>query len=248
MNVFKFNILVEVKDSTNQISDEIKRIYASKSNQSRTYEDYVKKKWENINKENIVTLYAKDAILTYVNKSKTTYFIIDVDANDAVDHCSVEVIVLSEMDDIKDAFNIVYKDLNKKLKKEFKMSLIDDQAFLYIYDGEDIVAAHVMIKAKVVSFSGFRKIEIIRSCIFSFLAIVLLIIVGISKNADMNDILVSLAASSIFFVITEFLVKISFSKIVEIKNFTNWLKTEERTEARTEVNGKQNSILENPEF
>lgn len=244
MNIFKFHISIDVKDKTNSnpICEQITNIYSSKSSKFKTYKEYVIQKWESIKKDNISAIYPAHSLLTYVNKSKCTYFIVDSYPNDAIDQVTVEVFVLSELNNINDAFNIVYKDLQKKMKKTLKISLIDNQALLYIYDGKDIIATHVMIKADVVSYSKFSKAEIARSCFFGVFALVFFVAPIYSNKAEFNNIMYSLGASCIFFIISEFMIKISINKIVEIKSFT--IKTEER-----EYNfANENTKLENPKF
>lgn len=245
MNVFKFHLWVEAKSNIRSISQEIENIYASKSTEIGGYNKYVIKTWEELGKEKIIALYPTSALLVCCKRARCTYFLVDATPSHEVDQMTVEVFIISELEDISAVYNIVYKDIKKKLKRNFKMGLTEKQALLYIYDGNDIVASHVVVKANIISFTGFKTIEIVRGIVFGILAVFFVIIAAMSKETPtICNVMYSLAASSIFFIITEFLIKISKNQQIEIKDLTNWIKMEDFV---NKIND-QDIELSNPEF
>lgn len=245
MNIFKFYLLVESKGSVSSISQEVSNIYASKSTEINNYKKHVTSIWDKLDKEKMVALYPSSALMVCCKKARCTYFFVDTDENHEIDQMTIEVFVISELEDINAAYNLVYQDIKKKIKSKFKISLTEKQAFLYIYDGCDIVASHVVVKANIISFTSFRKIEIIRGIILLILAVVFVIVAAISENQPtICNVMYSLAASSIFFIITEFLIKISRNQQIEIKDLTNWIKTEDFVKKHE----NQNVELTNPNF
>lgn len=228
MNVFKFYLLVESKSSLSSISQEITNIYASKSTEIMDYKKYVASTWDELGKEKMVALYPSSALMVCCKKARCTYFFVDTDKNHEIDHMTIEVFVISELEDINCAYNLVYQDIKKKMKSKFKIGLTEKQAFLYVYDGNDIVASHVVVKANIILFTGFRTIEKIRAIVLLLLAVTFIIVAAISEKVPtICNVMYSLAASSIFFIITEFLIKISRTQQIEIKDLTNWIKTED---------------------
>lgn len=228
MNIFKFYLLVESKSSVSSISHEVTNIYASKSTEIINYKKYVTSIWDELGKEKMVALYPSSALMVCCKKARCTYFFVDTDKNHEIDQMTIEVFVISELEDINAAYNLVYQDIKKKMKNKFKISLTEKQAFLYVYDGCDIVASHVVVKANIITFTGFRTVEIIRGIVLLILAAIFVIVAAISENKPtICNVMYSLAASSIFFIITEFLIKISRTQQIEIKDLTNWIKTED---------------------
>lgn len=245
MNIFKFHLLVEAKSSVSSISQEIINTYASKSTEITNYKGHVVKTWRELGKERVVALYPISALLVCCNKARCTYFFVDINKTHEVDQMTIEVFVQSELEDISAAYNLVYQDIKKKMKGKFKVSLTEKQVLLYVFDGNDIIAPNVVVKADIISFTGFRKIEIFRGGIFGVLAVIFVIIAAISEDAPtLCNVMYSLAASSIFFIITEFLIKISRSQQIEIKDLTNWIKTEDSI---VKIND-QEVELSNPKF
>lgn len=241
MNVFKFYLLVEAKSSMNSISQEITNIYASKA--AETID--LAKTWNELGKENIVALYPSSALLVCCEKARCTYFFADTNKNHEVDQMTLEALVISELGDISVAYNIVYQDIKKKMKEKFKISLTEKQVLLYVYDGNDIVASRVAVKAHIVSFTGFRRIEMYRGIFLGVLAAIFLLIAAAAKDVStLCNVMYSLAASSIFFIITEFLIKVSRKQQIEIKDLTNWLITEDPLKKTKD----QDIKLNNPEF
>lgn len=245
MNVFKFYLLVEAKSSMNSISQEITNTYASKSAEAIDYKKRVSRTWNELGKENIVALYPSSALLVCGEKARCMYFFADANKSHEVDQITLEVLVISELEDVSAAYNIVYQDIKKKMKGKFKISLTEKQVLLYVYDGNDIVASRVVVKANIVSFTGFRRIEMYRGIFLGVLAAIFLIIAAVSKDVPtLCNVMYSLAASSIFFIITEFLIKISRKQQIEIKDLTNWLITEDSMKKQND----QDIELNNPEF
>lgn len=245
MNVFKFYLLVESKGSLSSISQEIVNTYASKSTEVSNYKKYVANTWDELGKEKMVALYPSSALMVRCKKARCTYFFVNTDKNHEIDQMTIEVFVISELEDINAAYNLVYRDIKKKLKGKFKIGLTEKHAFLYIYDGNDIVASHVVVKANIILFTGFRPIEIIRGIVLLILAGVFIIVATLSKNTQtLCNVMYSLASSSIFFIITEFLIKISRTQQIEIKDLTNWIKTEDFAKKYD----NQDIELSNPKF
>lgn len=245
MNVFKFYLLVESQSSLSSISQEITNVYASKSTEGNNYKKNVARTWDELGKEKMIALYPSSALMVCCKKARCTYFFVDTDKNHEIDQMTIEVFVISELEDINAAYNLVYQDIKKKMKGKFKVCLTEKQAFLYVYDGSDIVASHVVVKANIILFTGFRTIEIIRGTVFLFLAVIFAIVAAISENmSTICNVMYSLAASSIFFIITEFLIKISRTQQIEVKDLTNWIKTEDFVK---KINN-QDIELSNPNF
>lgn len=245
VNIFKFHLHVEVKSSVNSIPQAIAATYASKQRGIDNYKDFVNKKWNDLGKDNIITLFPETAILVYSEIARCKYFFIDTDPSHDLDQMTTEVFIISQLEDISDAYNIVYKDIKKKLRGKFKFKLTEKKAFLYVYDGNDIIASRVVVKADIITFTRFRPVEIVRDVILIILATIFVIIAAIPKNnSTLCNVMYSLAASSIFFIITDVLVKICCSQKIEIKDLTNWIQTEDTVKK----NNEQRINLNNPKF
>lgn len=245
MNIFKFHLWIEAKSSVNSISQEIINTYMSKSKELTDYKEHVVQTWNGLGKERVIALYPISALLVCGNIARSSYFLVDLNKSHDIDQMTIEVFVESELEDISTAYNLVYQDIKKKLSGKFKISLTENQVLLYVFDGNDIISPNVVVKANIISFTGFRKIEIIRGCILGGLAIIFVIIAGVNPNATtVCNIMYSLAASSIFFIVTEFLIKISVTQQIEIKDLTNWIKTEDIILKIDD----QNIELSNPSF
>ncbi len=222
LNVFKFSIFIKNKKNSSDIKQSIINSYSEKSKHNGTYMEFVKKKWIEIEKEQIKTIYSEKAIVTYNKISNTRYFLVELDEHDSIDQVTYEVIVISYLDDVSQALNYAFDDIKTKLKS-FKLTLIDNKALLFIYDGNDIISNRIMIKSNIFSYSGFKIKEIVRMIIILLLAIIALIVSISSTDNTTDNVCYSVIASCIFFLITEGLLKISFKKTIEIKDLTNWV-------------------------
>ncbi|NKF05690.1 hypothetical protein J1C67_16540 [Clostridium gasigenes] len=244
MNVFKFSTFIKVKKSSNNIKKSIINCYKEKSSYSETYNDFVKRKWTEIEKEQIRTMYSERAVIAYSKISNSRYFMVEIDEHDAIDQVTYEIIVLSSLQDINEALNNVYDDITNKLSN-FKVTLIDNKALLFIYVGDDIISNKVMIKSNVFSYSKFLKKEF-----FRILLLILIIFIGItisfvSSNNAVDNICYSVSASCIFFLISEFLFKFNLNKTIEIKDLTNWVEKNDELNKNGNLNITYSS-LENP--
>lgn len=246
MNIFKFMIHVESKDSTSDIKQCVINSYSEKSKRNADYKKYAQEEWSKIGKDKLKALYSENAIITYSSISRCTYCLVDIDDNDSIDQISFDVIVISNIEDICESLNHVYKDITKKLNRH-KIKLIDSKALLFIYENNDIISTEIMIKADIFSFSKFRTREIIRIVLISLIALIALGTSVKSKdNATMN-ICYSLIASCLFFIVSEVIMKINHRKEIEIKDFSKWVEKHDPLGKKIAVL-EDTDALSNPEF
>ena len=246
MNVFKFSIFIKSKDNSD-IKKSIINCYSQRSQHTSNYKEFVEKKWREIEKEQIKTIYSERAIMTYNNISNTMYFLVEIDEYDASDQVTYDVIVLSSLEDVSEALNYVFDDIKGKLNC-FKLKLIDNKALLFIYADNDIISNSIMIKSNVFSYTGFKMRETIRMLITLLLAVIAFIISLSSSDSTLDNVSYSVIASCIFFAASEAILKINVKKTVEIKDLTNWVEKHDKpiTPAKDLNDAAKN--LQNPNF
>ncbi len=224
LNVFKFSINILNKNNLpNNIKTEIYRKYSDNSSYRTNYKKYCIKQWGKIDKDNIRGLYSSNSIVSFVNISKNHYYLVEVDNQDSKDQISLDVFVISELDDVTDSFNIVYNDINKKLKG-LKLKVIDKKALLYIYDGSDITSTDFMIKADIVKFNEFNNNEIFQLLIIGITILFAIIIAFKYNNDSIFNGCISWIVSSLLFLLSSLLMKVNFrKKKIKIKDFSKWI-------------------------
>ncbi|EQB89738.1 hypothetical protein J2Z44_001308 [Clostridium punense] len=222
MNVFKFSISIKSKHSCSDIKQSVMNCYKEKSKHAETYKEFAERKWSEIKKEQIKTMYSEKAVISYNYLSKTHYYIVQIDEHDSIDQATYEVVVISSIEDISEALNYAFDDIKSKLTN-FKLKLIDNKALLFIYVGEDIISNKIMIKSNVFSFSKFLYREIFRLSIMLLVTLLGLFLSFTSESSTVDNVCYSVIASCIFFIVSEILIKINFKKTIEIKDLTNWV-------------------------
>lgn len=222
MNVFKFSIFIKSTKSTSDIKESVLNCYKEKSKHTNNYKDFVERKWKEIDKEQIRSMYSEKAIISYNDISNTKYYIVGITEHDSIDQVTYEVIVISSLEDISKALNIAYDDIKDKLSG-FKLTLVDSKALLFIYDGTDIISNSIMIKSNVFSYSKFLMREIIRIIVLGLVFIIALLICILSNNDTLISVSSSVMASCFFFLVSEILLKMNFKKTIEVKVFSKWV-------------------------
>lgn len=245
MNIFKFTVHITSKKQIADIKKSIINCYSEKSKRNSDYKSYCENQWRNLDKEQIKALYSEKSILAYSNISNCHYYLVEVDENDSIDHLSLEVFIISEVDDITNTLNHVFNDMKMKLKK-FKIETIDKKALLFIYTGKDIISTEFMIKADIIQFSGFNIKEMFRVAGIILIALVSFVIAIKAKDITVKNVSYSMIAASFFFLLTEFLMKISIKREIKIKDFSKWIEKKDKVMSSfQELNNEQS--LESPE-
>lgn len=221
MNVFKFHISLRAKDSISSIPGKVQEIFASKSIHGSKYTEKVKEKWSQERGDQIRALYPPEAVLVYGDINKCTYYLIESNANNSIVHTTLQVFVKSELDNINQAFEVVYKELRAMLKKDFRIEIVEPKVLFYIYSDGDICTPDILINADLIKYSKPTRLEVIRYAILGILTVLFVIIFLISSDGQIDNIMYSLVGSCIFFIVSELLIKFRLTYTLSITDFEN---------------------------
>lgn len=221
MNVILFKISLAAKDIKQDISESVTTEYKNKSSE-KEYKKFVEKQWEEeaVKHPNIGVMYSKEYVLASKKIHGDHYFIVDDDHSDCVENAFLDVLILSNMENVDEAFNIVLSDIKKTLKASFSVMMKQKFVWLYIYSGDDIYTHEVKVKANIISNAGFTKKECIRVGLISILSVISFIIFCIASD-DVKEFGLSIGCSGLFFLLSEVPVHLSTKKRIMIPEFTN---------------------------
>lgn len=247
MNVFKFSINIKSKMSCKNLEEKIINRYYEQSKTDLNYKKYSQMKWTSIAKEQIRAIYSEKAVIVFNSISNVNYYLVDNGENNSVDNVTYDVMIMSTTSDINYDFNVVYDDI-KKILSDCKCETIEDIAYLFIYDGKDIITSSIMIKSNVVGFNKVSKSELWRYIVVAIILFIFSIVALVSiKNEDAfwSNISCSIGASCIFFIISELIVKVNLKKVLVINDLSNYIKSNDRINNNFNIDNEADN-LKNP--
>lgn len=245
MQVVKFSIKAEYKKMRYEsIEEMILSAYRSSSNNEQDYKDNIKRKWGS-NKTNIKALFPEESLFI----AGEDYFIFYNSNLRQKDEISLEVLILSEEEDIEIAITRIKKDIIKKVKKNrIHITLKYNHIYFYPFNSEsgDIHSALYKIKASLKSkfMQKFNKRDVLFNsivCIF----IILVKLKGLGTLGE-NGINESLIASGIFYLLTDIVTKIPVGFDIQVENIPNIIEFNSECTDTDEEN-EVLELLENPE-
>lgn len=220
MNIYKFKI--EVRSTKDEVDMEKVTLecFKNDSTKKNEYKEYVLGEWK---KEEPLTqsIFSEGYVLAVVHEDQTKYYVAKVRANDDPRKIQYDILVISQAEKINDSIKKSFGSLKKKMKN-YKISISDDIAYLYITDKNDIFKIDLAIKANVIVRGlDFGKRETVRLLLTILLFVISIIFANYVTDPVWSGVWISLIAASAFWLITEFLVKIHISKELEVNDLTN---------------------------
>ncbi len=212
MEIFRLQIWLKAKGNVNSICQNVQRLYALKSEDSRTYPEYVREQWDSEQqRRELYSLYPADSLVACEKISQCTYYIFEAEPSNSIEQATLHVLVVSELEDIGRAYDIVYKDLRRKVRKDFGMKMVEPNVVRYICSGSDIISPEACVKADIVRGLCLTKPEKYRLAIMVILlAAGVLISQMAGSSLVRNDAYAALIAG-IAALISEILVKIKWT-------------------------------------
>jgi len=207
------------KNITHQdIIESIKLAYGDRSANKEGYNEFIKKKWEDLDQKNIRAIYESEQVIVRSKIPNNTYFIINDEENHDKNKTTLSILIFSKDNDANNIFKKVIKDMKLKLK-ERKIKLLlpsNSNIVMYLFDNKanDIVAYNYVIKYKIDTKFNLNKREKYLSLLIFVFAIILSLY---NKDIIFVGVKESLIASAFFLVITNILNNINFSKNIIIK-------------------------------
>ena len=209
MNVIQFFIEVHNKNTTD-IKNLIIENFKNASSNPTVYSTEIIREW-NLQKPNLNSLYNEQDLVAFQIRENIKYYIFDsslIDSSDS-NRITLDVLIVSNVEDIDYSINIVVDDIKEKLKTEKIKVLKTSSVFLFPYNSsnEDIYESDHKLKAIFYKKSPniwekLRFIIVLVTTIF----LILFHKYG-NPTTDLASILISLYTAGIAFLITEFLIK-----------------------------------------
>ncbi len=234
MNIYRFKI--EVKSKKNQFDMEmvIRDCFKRHSTKGQNYKSYIKKTW-NDEKDEIKALFTESQILALVREDRLRYYVAKVNDNDDPHKIQLDILVISYAEKINDSIKRVDSSLRKKLEG-YTVTISDNVANLYITRDDNILSIDLAIKANVVvKLFNFGVREWIRNIAILLLLILSGVFTYYVEDAVFNAVWLSLLTSSIFWIITEVLVKMKVFKELEVNDLTNCISNPQNDESGSSV-------------
>ena len=239
MNVIKFSLqinnkkLYRLKDS---IRDHLIKSY-SKNTISKNYKDYyetVKNEWNNLEYKNIKALYSREKIMALSSINKVNYYLFNNQNIEVIDNNQmyVDVLMICNNSNIDLSINNVINDIKRKLKKIKVRTIKEENVHLYRFNKEEKDISLIDENSQITaSFSDMQKWSKPEKAQMIFIFI--LTIVSFFHKSDseaINNILIGVAGSCIFFLISVVSIK-AFENImkeerIEIKDLNNFINNE----------------------
>jgi len=174
------------------------------------YQAIAQEKWNGLTNKKIRALCPSQAILGALNVSKVECFVFHTDSISIKDRITVEVIILSEVENIDHSVSVVFDEIERQLTTACKVkALLENHVFLFPYDRKDndIWATDYRIRA---NFSGsmLTPQEMFRALIMTGIMVVLLIALFLGGySGAIAGWLAGTSASCGIFLLTEFVLK-----------------------------------------
>lgn len=216
MNIYTFRIEIKSWKKKNNMEEEIINRFRENSSEEQDYHTYVLECWRK-EAENIRLAYSEENIVATAQEGLSKYYVKKVQKNDDLKKVQFEIVVVSHNEEINNSISSVYKSLKRKLRF-CNLSICDNKAMLYITDGKDILILDVLVKAKyVVNRWDFSVRELFRLILVAMTFIITLVITIINSDELAKSIMVSCA----FWLISEPIVKIRWTRELEVSDLTN---------------------------
>ncbi len=246
MNVFKIKINIEYKISSLEnraIKDYINYAFKDSSTNGDDYNSYLSKSWNSILYENVKALYTVDSLKALGSQNSVRYFIFDTNNDDSKKQVDYEVLIISQLDNINTSYNLCLKLIKKHLK-ECKISVVNKKAYIYIYDGNDIVSNEIAIKASINKIS-FTLNDAIRYFFTVVAVAILLFSRSATSDLDNDSVINSILATIICLVVSEVISKFGKKTTLEIVSLSNCI---ERTNNPFSAIYDDETVLDTPEI
>jgi hypothetical protein len=208
MNIIQF--FIEVHKNTTDIKNLIIETFKNASSNPTIYSTEIIREW-NLQKPNLRSLYNDQDLVAFQIRENIKYYIFD----SSITHVSnsnritLDLLIVSNVEDIDYSINIVIKDIKEKLNSGTIKVLRQSGIFLFPYNSsnEDIYESDHKLKA--IFYKKSPNIwEKLRFIIVLVITISLMIFHKYGNpTTDLASILISLYTAGIIFLITEFLIK-----------------------------------------
>ncbi len=220
MNIYRFKIEVTSKKKTTSMEKATVNCFRNDSTEKSKYKEFVLNLWSHED-DYIKSLFTESQVLAVVNEDLTRYYVAKVRANDDPIKIQYDILVISNTERINDSIKKVYASLKKKLS-DYKISISDNVAHLYITEKNRILSTQLAIKANIVVRGlDFSIREWIRLGLIILLIILSIVFCNVVDTENAKNIWLSLLGSSIFWIISELVVKIRVTKELEVNDLTN---------------------------
>lgn len=239
---------IRSKDFLTNIEDALIKLFQSNSTKGE-YQQFVLSEWEKEN-ENIKYVFSSEKVIarSFIAKASAKVYIAKTVECDEKQEIQVEALVISESENINNAFNSIHKYFKNLFKsRQMTYEILENKALLYITKDNDILSANFAVKAYIKK-KTLSKAEIVRIIIFILCSVLFLFLaIQYSKNPIYSSVFASLAASSIFWIITELIVRLLSGKEFNINDLSNWLEdsTPQNADKYDEVD-KNANMLQSP--
>lgn len=235
----------------------------SEVNDFDRYLDKLKEQWEDNILENLKSLYNENELIGFKDVEGIECYIFKENVIQEKTKISLKLLLLVEKDDVDSAINIVYKKLNKFLRKKKINFSTNRKIKIYLTgeDNDDIVDDEVYsrqyVEVDLKKDNGFDTYIIIKNAILIiFIFIFINISYKYSDNEGLKNVMYGIIASIIFSIIIDIISKaIEWSnnkyKIV-IRNISTFAQEQAKTRRNPHlgltVNNEEVDELVDPEL
>jgi hypothetical protein len=225
------NNLIFRRNDKNPIKFLINKSLEEKSQDGANYSNNAKREWKKQNSQ-LNSLYDSSYVLGHQVTENINYYLFDNNSNPSSnrDSISVDVLILSKIENIDYSLNTVFKDIKKILNK-FKIRILkENNLYLFTYNtlANDLYDDQQRIK---VCYGSLKMSvhEKIRLLVMSFIMASCFIYVFLNPLSEItSSILLSISGSIFVFILSECMLKINiFRKIkVEINDLSDSIRQE----------------------
>ncbi len=212
MEIFRLQIWLKAKGNVNSICQNVQRLYALKSEDSRTYPEYIREQWDSEQqRRGLYSLYPADSLVACEKISQCTYYLFEAEPSNSIEQATLHVLVVSELEDIGRAYDIVYKDLCRKIRKDFRIRVVESKVVRYICSGGDIISPEACVKVDIVRGLCLTKPEKYRLAIMAILLAAGVLISQMTGSSLVRNDMYTMLITGIVTLVSEILVKIKWT-------------------------------------
>jgi hypothetical protein len=198
----------------------------------------------------LCSLYNANGLIAYQNPEGTYYYIFDDQTQFNKRKISLDVLIVSDSDNIDYTIKIVKSDIEQVVKPCKLKVLTEKDVYLFPYNEykDDIYDPDYKIKAEFTKKEKFKTWEIIKFVVYFFVVLIGVIIGYYEDSEIIKTVALSVAGSIFVVILIDCLIKLAgwfeYTDTIKIKNLSNWI----RHNPSPEIPGSEpeDSALETP--